>query len=103
MAREAKPSDRLAILRGEFYSRNAFIRRLSLACAGRDWAKPMLKWPLRVMANGTNLLHFEGLTMSALSAMYNVSYYCGLAAELGGRSEFLHFLEGTMMEDKKEI
>jgi GT2 family glycosyltransferase len=103
MARESKPFDRLAILRGEFYGRNAFIRQLSRACAGRDWAYRVLKWPLRVIANATDLLQLDELTMSALSATYNVSYYCGLAAELGGRPDFLQFLEGGNVGDKKHV
>jgi glycosyltransferase involved in cell wall biosynthesis len=103
MAREAKPANRLAILRGEFYGRNALIRRMSRACAGREWVQPLLKEPLRVIANGAELFHLEELTMSALSALYNVVYYCGLAAELGGRSKFLQFLERATPEGMQDV
>jgi hypothetical protein len=43
---------------------------------------------LKSIASTTDALHADVLTRASLSGLYNITYYCGLAEELGGRDAF---------------
>jgi glycosyltransferase involved in cell wall biosynthesis len=74
--------------RKEFAGRHRLVRWTTRACVARPWLEPPSEQLLRAAARAAEAIHAHGLTQSALSGLYNLAYYCGMAEELGGAAEF---------------
>jgi GT2 family glycosyltransferase len=72
----------------ELRARQALVRGATRACVARPQFERMAAGTLRAVATTTDRLHADKLTQFALSGLYNLSYYCGMAGELGGAQEF---------------
>jgi glycosyltransferase involved in cell wall biosynthesis len=90
--RDVAGGSRLQLIRREFNRRNVLTRLLTHACVGRRWLEQSLRWPFRATVELLSFLRWEHLAQVTLSGLYNTTYYCGLADELGGTSGFRHFL-----------
>jgi glycosyltransferase involved in cell wall biosynthesis len=90
--RDVAPDSRLQLVRREFHERNVLTRLLTHACVGRQWLEHSLRWPVRAGVQLLTLLRWDQLSQVALSGLYNTTYYCGLADELGGADGFRRFL-----------
>jgi GT2 family glycosyltransferase len=91
-ARSRGEPGRLRIVGREFSSRSHVTQWVTRACLGRPWLESSLAWPIRGLIAIAECLRFERLTLPLLSGLYNISYYCGMAAELGGARAFRRFL-----------
>lgn len=100
-AAEGKPPDRLQVIRREFSSRNPLIRWIVRTAVARRSSNALVGMPLRMVAQAMDVARVEAATMAALSALYNVAYYTGLASQLGGRDAFLQFLAGATLSDER--
>jgi glycosyltransferase involved in cell wall biosynthesis len=90
-ARFARDLDRPEVLQlvgREFPRRNLLVQLAARCCVGRPRAERGAGVLLKSMASTFDTLHAGLFTRLSLSGLYNVSYYCGLADELGGRDEF---------------
>jgi GT2 family glycosyltransferase len=83
---------RLEIARSEFKGRHAMVRWLTRRCVGRPALGATVEWAGRVIAAAADGRAPERLTRNALTAVYNTTYYSGLAQELGGRAAFSEFV-----------
>jgi glycosyltransferase involved in cell wall biosynthesis len=91
--RETVPESRLQQARLEFKRRNVCTRALTRACVGREWLEQSLQWPFRGIVAFSEILRWEHLSKVALSGLYNATYYCGMADELGGADRFWRFVK----------
>lgn len=92
--REQSRRDGLETAREEFAGRHTLIQWLTRGCVGRPGLEPWLHWPVRGLAAISDRLEFHRITRSALSGLYNTSYYCGMAEELGGAQSFWELIDG---------
>jgi GT2 family glycosyltransferase len=72
--------------RQEFEGRHRLVRWATRTCIDRPWLEAPFETVLRGVAAASERLHAQRLAESALSGLYNVAYYCGMAEELGGSS-----------------
>lgn len=87
--REKRQTWILPNLRSEFQQRNMLIRYLVRACLGRrTLSGAILSW-LALLSHLDHPFRFERVHRAALSAIFNLRYYQGVADELGGRQQFL--------------
>jgi GT2 family glycosyltransferase len=93
--REYGCRDRLLAARWEFHRRHALTRSLTRACVGRPRLESSLRWPVRGTVAVAERLRLEGLTEFVLSGLYNTSYYCGMAEELGSARAFRNLMEAA--------
>jgi glycosyltransferase involved in cell wall biosynthesis len=77
----------------EFWQRHRLIRSLSRTCVSRPRLQRSLRRPIRAVASVSYSLGLEALGRQALSSLYNVTYYGGLASELGGREYFERLMD----------
>jgi GT2 family glycosyltransferase len=91
--REAHPRGALDTARREFAGRHLLIQWLTRGCVGRPLLESSLHWPGRGVAAVGDRLGWHGVSRSALSGLYNTSYYCGMAEELGGRQAFWDLID----------
>jgi GT2 family glycosyltransferase len=82
-ARDAGRSDILGWLPQEFRDRNVIVRALARSCVPRPWLATVVSGGLRVVARAGRVVRSESITRQALSGIYNVAYYRGVADELG--------------------
>jgi len=92
--REVAADNHLQLARWEFKGRNTVTRGVTHACVGRKWLEQSLRWPVRATVAAASILRWERLSKVALSGLYNTTYYCGMADELGGPRHFQLFLRG---------
>ena len=90
--RDVAGGSRLQVVRREFKGRSVLTRLLTHACVGRQWLEHSLRWPFRATVELMSLMRWEHLAQVALSGLYNTTYYCGMADELGGTGGFRRFL-----------
>jgi len=93
-AREHSEEGLLERTRREFATRHRFVRWTTRACVARPWLEPVSEQVLRTVAVATDKCRVHGLTQSALSGLYNLAYYCGMAEELGGPAVFSREVAG---------
>lgn len=72
----------------EFGERHLLVRLLARATVGVPGLRRVVPMVLRAVAAGAQALRATAVDRLALSALFNVSYYLGIADELGGRREF---------------
>lgn len=77
----------------EFKRRNVFTRALTRACVGRGWLEQSLRWPVGAIVASSDILKWDQLSQVALSGLYNATYYCAMADELGGADRFWRFIK----------
>jgi glycosyltransferase involved in cell wall biosynthesis len=88
-AREKHLTWILPNMRSEFRNRNLFIRILTHLCLGRPaLSAAILSW-LTALSGADRAIGPERVHHAALSAIFNLRYYQGMADELGGRQQFL--------------
>jgi len=71
---------------GEFHGRHRLTRMLTTASLRLPKMRPSLIAVLAGVARATNRLRLRSVADAALSALYNVEYYHGMADELGGEA-----------------
>jgi glycosyltransferase involved in cell wall biosynthesis len=81
-------------VRAEFRGRNPFVRWLARACVAWPALEAIVRTPLRALALHGAVLHASALSRLALSGLFNVSYYGGMATALGGGEEFRRVIVG---------
>lgn len=79
----------IPVLRKEFETRHALIRLLVRLCLDRFTLSRLVLAGLKGVALRTYPLGWRKSSQFALSAMFNMRYYQGVADELGGRQRFL--------------
>jgi GT2 family glycosyltransferase len=87
-AREHAEAGLLERTRQEFATRHWLVRWTTRACVARAWLEPVSEQVLRTVAVASDKVHARRITQSALSGLYNLAYYCGMAEELGGPTVF---------------
>jgi glycosyltransferase involved in cell wall biosynthesis len=92
VGRWQRSSGGLETVRREFAGRHRLVRLLTRTFLGRPWLQCCVRLPIRAVATASYRLGLEGVGRSALSGLYNASYYGGLAEGLGGRDEFLRLI-----------
>jgi glycosyltransferase involved in cell wall biosynthesis len=90
--RESAADSRRRLARREFKGRNVFTRVLTRACVGRAWLERSLQRPVRAVVAISDILRWDRLSQITLSGLYNATYYCGMADELGGADRFWRLL-----------
>jgi GT2 family glycosyltransferase len=93
--RDTRSTERVDIIRREFRDRHAMVRWLTRRCLGRPWLESSLSRPARTLAEAADRVGCHGVARSALSALYNTSYYSGVASELGGEKAFWNVMDAT--------
>jgi GT2 family glycosyltransferase len=92
--RERRQSGRLEQVRVEYAGRNPLVRGLTRACLGRKTLESSLRHAAKSIIYGADRLGLEAITQSALSGLYNTTYYYGMADELGGPEAFWDTIRG---------
>jgi GT2 family glycosyltransferase len=82
-ARDGGRSDILGWLPEEYRDRNVIVRGLARVCVSRPLATAVVTRGLRAVAGVGGWLRSEAISRQALSGIYNVNYYRGVADELG--------------------
>lgn len=81
-------------VREEFFQRNKALQWLTRAFVGNRWLEWSLPAPTRILAVALDTLRLRRLCRLVLSGLYNVTFYAGLADELGGAREFWRIIDG---------
>jgi glycosyltransferase involved in cell wall biosynthesis/GT2 family glycosyltransferase len=79
----------LASIGAEFHDRHLLVRALVRVSATRPGLGRAIVGVLTVAARVAGILHLGPITTQALSALYNLAYYRGMAEELGGGRRML--------------
>ena len=69
----------------EFRGRHPLVRWMTRTCLGRPRVEHLVQRQLRGISSLSDALHAGVLTRFALSGIYNISYYQGMADQLGVR------------------
>ena len=85
----------LSRVHAEFAGRSPVIRGMARLCVSAPALERFLRAPLRAVAMGGHAAHTERASQYALSGLFNMAYYCGMAKELGGASEFHRLVVST--------
>ena len=88
LARGSGCGERLRLVSDEFARRNPLTQwtaRVAVANRAVEW---MLRALLLTLARLGDKVHVERVTRAALSGLYGMAYYCGVAGELGGPQPF---------------
>jgi GT2 family glycosyltransferase len=93
-ARDHEEEGLLERTRREFAGRHRLVRWTTRACVDRPSLENLSEQVLRGVAAATEAIRARRLTQSALSGLYNLAYYCGMAAELGGADVFSSTIAG---------
>ena len=94
-ARDHEEAGLLERTRREFAGRHRLVRWTTRACVARPWLEHVSEQVLRAAAVAIGrCFHARRLTQSALSGLYNLAYYCGMAEELGGAEVFSSKIAG---------
>jgi hypothetical protein len=51
--------------------------------------------PLRALAVGADAVHADAISRMALSGLFNIAFYQGMASALGGRVQFRQIIVAT--------
>jgi GT2 family glycosyltransferase len=92
--RDTSSTERVDNIRREFPDRHVMVRWLARRCLGRPRLEHSLRWPARTLAEAADRVGCHGVARNALSALYNTSYYSGVASELGGAKAFWDVMDG---------
>jgi GT2 family glycosyltransferase len=84
--------NRLETARWEYTRRHGLVRWVTQRCIGRPRLEASLQVAGRAVAASADRLELERHVLGVLSAIYNATYYCGMADELGGRRAFGRFV-----------
>jgi GT2 family glycosyltransferase len=87
-ARDRARTDVLQIVQDGFRRRPGPVRWATHACVGRPRVASAVRALFKVGYELSEAIHIDRGTRVALSGMYNMAYYEGLAEELGGRRAF---------------
>ncbi len=84
----------LSRVRAEFAGRSPVIRGLARVCVAAPWLEAALTAPLRALALGAHAVGAKRVGKYALSSLFNMAYFSGMATELGGREPFERVVVG---------
>jgi glycosyltransferase involved in cell wall biosynthesis len=84
----------LSRVRAEFTRRSPVIRALARGCVAAPWLERVFTVPLRAAALGAHALGAKRVSHYALSSLFNMAYFSGMAEELGGRPQFERLVVG---------
>jgi GT2 family glycosyltransferase len=87
-ARDHPEEGLLERTRREYAGRHWLVRWTTRASVARPWFERTCERVLRGAAAAAGTVRASRLTQASLSGLYNLAYYCGMAAELGGPAEF---------------
>ncbi|HEV2236546.1 MAG TPA: glycosyltransferase [Ktedonobacterales bacterium] len=93
MAAAGRP-ELLTIIAQEFPTRNRLVRQLVWVCVGRPRLMAPLMTALGCLTQAASLLRLRPPGRALCSLDFNLRYYAGLAAALGGRAAFQRLLRG---------
>lgn len=74
----------LPTVKKEFYQRHLFIRILCSLCVDRPWLAKLAIVLMQQAVGACHRLRLRRVTSMALSGIYNLRYYQGIADQLGG-------------------
>ncbi len=80
----------------EFHGRHRLVQGLTRVCAPRPRLRRAAISTLQVTARAASALHMGPVSRQALSALYNLAYYGGMAEELGSGRRML-----TLFDDRR--
>lgn len=92
-ARDRGHADVYDWIASNYRSRHALIRAMTRVCVGRARATNVMGHALRGTAAAGHAVRLETVSRTALSGIYNVAYYRGVADELGGPDELWKILQ----------
>ena len=75
-----------------YRARHSLVRAMTRACVGHARATDVMSHALRGAAAAGRAARLEAVSRTALSGIYNVAYYRGVAAELGGARQLWQVL-----------
>lgn len=78
----------------EYRRRHLLTRLFTRTCATRPRVGSASTAVLRRLAAGCSAIHLTGIASKILSGIYNMTYYRGVADELGGADQLIRLLEG---------
>lgn len=84
----------LTSIAAEFGERHRLVQALTRWCLPRPRLAAVVMVLLQVVARAAGWLHIGPVTRQALSALYNLAYYRGMTAELGGSQRMVTLLDG---------
>jgi glycosyltransferase involved in cell wall biosynthesis len=84
----------LSRVRAEFARRSPVIQALARACVAAPWLETAIALPLRGAAFGGHAVGAKRVSQYALSSLFNMAYFSGMAKELGGADEFRRVVVG---------
>ncbi len=99
-ARDHEAAGLLEWTRQEFSRRHWLVRWTTRASVSQRWFEHATERFLRGVAKATERVNLRGLTGHALSGLYNIAYYCGMADQLGGPDEFSAKVVGISTEER---
>jgi glycosyltransferase involved in cell wall biosynthesis len=100
-ARDLGRPELLQLVGREFPRRHPIVQVAARCCVGRPRAEQAAQTILKSIASTTDALHADLLTRLSLSGLYNITYYCGLAEELGSRDAFRRVVSRRHRSPKK--
>lgn len=80
-------------VREEFFQRNNVLQRFARAFVGNRRLESFLRRSTRIMAVTLGRFRLERLCRLVLSGIYNVTFYAGLADELGSAAQFWRIID----------
>jgi glycosyltransferase involved in cell wall biosynthesis len=92
LARERGWDELLQTTGDDFWSRNPLLRWMTRTCLRSPSFDSVIRQQLQAIAKASDFLHAEAVCRCALSGVYNLSYYQGLASELGDRRPLLEIM-----------
>lgn len=87
----------LPVVLREYHQRHFLTRSLVSICLLRPQLSRAAVTTFRVAAQLANTLHLNPISSKLCSGMFNLRYYEGLAAELGGRESFFKRVANTRL------
>jgi len=85
----------LDLVRKEVQRRHVFVRWTTRLCLNHPWLDTGIERALKGVIFSSDRLRLRKVNQAALSGLYNLAYYRGMADELGGADAFLAAIEGT--------
>ncbi len=87
-ARDHEEAGLIERTRHEYWRRHWLVRWATRACVAQPTVERAAQRVLHGVATATESMKARSLNQAALSGLYNVAYYCGMAQALGGPSAF---------------
>lgn len=82
-------------IRAEFRRRHPLMQWTARLFVARPALETLVGRPLRALAVGADAVHADAISRMALSGLFNIAFYQGMASALGGRVQFRQIIVAT--------